>query len=131
MRDFKKIKAWQLADDFAVSIYGTTRDRFPNDERYGLTSQIRRAAVSVPSNIAEGAKRRHPKDYLRFLDMAYGSLAEVEYQLHLAHRLGYLRDDEYELLSAQRFAVGRTLYGLIATVREQIGRQHAPETSET
>ena len=119
MRDFTKIRAWQLADDLAVAIYGITKKRFPDDERYGLTSQIRRAAVSVASNIAEGAKRSHPGDYLRFLEIAYGSLGEVEYQLHLAHRLGYLSDEEYDALKAQRFEAGRSLYGLIATVRGQ------------
>jgi four helix bundle protein len=121
MRDFKKIKAWQLADDLAVAVYTATSRSFPRYELFGLTSQIRRAAVSVASNIVEGSKRRHHRDFLRFLDMANGSLAEVEYQLHLAKRLGYLSDTEYTGLAAQREEAARTLHGLIAAVEKEAG----------
>ena len=89
MRDYTKIKAFNIADDFVVDIYKHTKC-FPKEERYGLTSQIRRAAVSVPSNIAEGASRRHKRDYLHFLYISRGSLAEAGYLLHLSNRLDYI-----------------------------------------
>jgi four helix bundle protein len=85
---FKDLKVWQKAYALALASYRWT-GYFPEVERFGLTSQIRRSAVSVPSNIAEGYARAHTGDYLRFLRMAYGSLAELETQLMLARDLGY------------------------------------------
>ena len=119
MRDFKKIKAWQMADDLTVAIYAAAGKCFPSEERYGLTSQIRRAAVSVASNIAEGARRRHKKEFLHFLDTANGSLGEVEYQLHLARRLGYFGEEEYLPLAGQEDELSRTLYSLITSVEKE------------
>ncbi|MBT3390787.1 MAG: four helix bundle protein [Chloroflexi bacterium] len=118
-RDFKKIIVWQKADDLAVAIYGITHSYFPDAEKYGLTSQIRRAAVSVAANIAEGSGRHTPADFLRFLGFAQGSLSEVEYHLHLAHRLGYVDDAVYQNLEDQRAEVGRVLTGFIKAVRKQ------------
>src|SRR5437870_13646714 len=92
-RDFTKIKAWQLADDLAVLVYKVTR-QFPREEIYALTSQLRRAASSVPANIAEGANRSSKKDYAHFLSVASGSLAETRYFLHLSKRLGYVAGEE-------------------------------------
>ena len=115
MRNFKKIRAWQLADDLAVAVYEATAG-FPRNEQFGLTAQMRRCAVSVASNIAEGSKRRHNPDYLRFLDIANGSVAELEYQVHLAHRLKYLSEERYTNLAAKVEEVARTLYGLIVYV---------------
>ncbi len=80
-RDFKNIKAWQYADDLAVSVYSKTKS-FPREELYGITSQLRRAVVSVPTNIAEGASREHKREYLHFLYIARGSIAETEYLLY-------------------------------------------------
>src|SRR5437867_2666267 len=77
-RDFKKIKAWQKADDLAVNVYEITRT-FPKEEIYGMTSQMRRAAISVAANIAEGSARNTVRDYLHFLNLAEASLIEVEY----------------------------------------------------
>jgi four helix bundle protein len=91
MRDFRKIKAWALADDLAVAVYEVSKS-FPREEIYGITSQIRRAASSVAANIVEGASRESAKDYAHFLQIARGSLAETQYFLHLAKRLGYLKD---------------------------------------
>ncbi len=88
MRNFKNIKAFQLSDNLVVEVYKVTK-YFPKEELYGLTSQLRRASLSVPTNIAEGASRQHKRDYLNFLYIARGSLAETEYLLHLANRLGY------------------------------------------
>ena len=91
MRDHTKLRAFEVADELVLLVYEHTRE-FPRSEQFGLTSQLRRAAVSIASNIVEGCARQSPGDYLRFLDMAYGSSRELEYQLSLARRLGYLTD---------------------------------------
>ncbi len=119
MRDFRKIKAWQLADDLAVAVYEASK-AFPREEIYGITSQIRRAASSVAANIVEGASRESAKDYAHFLQIARGSLAETQYFLHLAKRLGYLGDaqaDQVEALAKESFAC---LHGLILAVRKEV-----------
>jgi len=118
-RDFKKIKAWQHADNLAITIYHQTKD-FPKEEIYGITSQLRRAAVSVAANIAEGAARGHKKEYLQFLYTARGSVAEIEYLLHLSNQLEYLRDDRYKKLEELREQTAKTLYGLILAVENEI-----------
>jgi four helix bundle protein len=118
-RDFKKIKAWQYADDFAVLVYCKTKS-FPREELYGITSQLRRAAVSVPANIAEGASREHKREYVHFLYVARGSIAETEYLLHLAKRLEYLQNNEYEELEDLRKETARTLHGLINSVKKEV-----------
>jgi four helix bundle protein len=118
-RDFHNIKAWQLADDFAVAVYRATA-AFPRHEVYGLTSQLRRSAYSVPSNIAEGCCRSTRADYLRFLDMAWGSLSEARYQLHLARRLEYLSAEAYASLEALAEETSRTLHGLMKAVRAEL-----------
>ena len=94
-RDFAKIKAWKHADDLCVAIYKLTR-QFPKEELYGIVSQIRRAAVSIPTNIAEGSARKSAKEYINFLYVAKGSLAETEYLLYLSNRLDYLTKEEFE-----------------------------------
>ena len=88
MRDHTKLRAFELADEVTIMIYRVTRT-FPREEIYGLTSQMRRAAVSVPSNIVEGCARKSQTEYLRFLEIALGSLRELHYQFNLAMRLGY------------------------------------------
>ena len=117
-RDFKNIKAWQYADELAVLTYSRTKS-FPKEELYGITSQLRRAVVSVPANIAEGASRGHKKEYVHFLYVARGSIAETEYLLHLANRLGYLQDVEYKELEGVRRETAKTLHGLIKSVKEE------------
>jgi four helix bundle protein len=89
MRNHEKLRAFALADEVALSIYRITRD-FPKEEVYGLSSQMRRASVSVPSNIVEGCARLSLVEYRRFIEMAYGSLKELHYQFSLAERLGYI-----------------------------------------
>jgi len=89
MRDHTKLRAFELADALTIAVYRATQ-AFPRDEIFGLTSQLRRAAVSIPSNIVEGCARHSEAEYLHFLDMAYGSAREVEYQIGLSHRLGFL-----------------------------------------
>ncbi len=110
--DYKTNKAWQRCDDLVMLVYEATLG-FPREELYGLTSQIRRAAVSAATNIAEGSGKGSVKDYLRFLYQARGSLAEVEYYIHLAGRLGYLSKEKREILSEAQKEAGRALQGLI------------------
>ena len=121
MRDYTKIQAWKLADDFTVAVYQQAHN-FPKEERYGLSSQLRRASYSVPANIAEGSSRESKRDYLHFLYIARGSLSEAQYFVHLAHRLGYLVDPDAEKLSEQIQAVFRCLHGLIQAVERESGR---------
>lgn len=91
MRDHRKLRAFNLADELVLNIYRITR-LFPREELLGLTSQMRRAAVSVPSNIVEGCARESQSEYLRFLEIAFGSLRELHYQFGLSERLGYLEN---------------------------------------
>ncbi|HLC03793.1 MAG TPA: four helix bundle protein [Anaerolineales bacterium] len=119
-RDFKKIVAWQRADDFVLNEYKLTDKTFPPDERYGLTSQIRSAAVSVAANLAEGSGRETLQDFRRFVYQAQGSLSEVEYYLHLANRLGFIEESEYKKLASERADVGRTVQGFIYWLNDQI-----------
>lgn len=114
-RDFKNIKAWQFADKLALGIYKSSQ-HFPKEELYGLVSQIRRAAVSVPANIAEGSARNSDKEYIQFLYIAKSSLAEVEYLLHLSHNLGYLDDADFMSLDNVRIEAAKTLHGLIISI---------------
>ena len=118
MPNFKAIKAWQKADDLVVEVYNRTKS-FPPDERYGLTSQMRRAAVSVCANIAEGSGRGSLADYIRFLFIAQGSQSELEYLLHISHRLGYLSKTVYEDLSDRQSQAGRMLRGFITAKQRQ------------
>ena len=121
MRDYSKIEAWRLADDFTVAIYERTRV-FPREELYGLTSQLRRAASSVAANIVEGSARESKKDYLHFLYIARGSLAEAQYFVHLARRLGYLPEADMTALTAQGRQTFACLHGLIQAVEKEAGK---------
>ena len=116
MRDHTKLKAFELADALALEIYRETV-AFPKEEHYGLRAQIRRAAVSTPSNIVEGCARHSEADYLRFLDIAYGSARELEYQLSLAKRLDYLSADRYRRLADRAAEVAKVINGLIRALR--------------
>ena len=118
MRDHRKLKAFELADKLALLVYRETRS-FPKEEIYGLTSQMRRAAVSTSSNIVEGCARNTEKDYIHFLDTAYGSAKEVEYQASIARRLGFLRANKLEEDAAE---VARVLNALINSLRTGGGK---------
>lgn len=109
----KDLDVWKLSMDLVKDIYSVTTG-FPGTERYGLTQQIRRAAVSVPSNIAEGSARKYPREFIQFLYYALGSTAELETQLELAKRLGYLKDDTEP--NAKLSRIGAMLVKLIRSI---------------
>lgn len=121
MRNYKNIHAYKLADKLAVEIYKLTQS-FPKHEIYGLTSQLRRSAVSIAANIVEGANRQHLKDYLNFLFIARGSLAEAEYLLNLALQLNYLTTQEHVYISKYKNDAAKTLFGLINSVKKETER---------
>ena len=108
MKDFRQLQIWQRAHQFVLSLYPATRN-FPGDELYGLTSQIRRASVSIPSNIAEGCGRHGDPELARFCRIAMGSASEVEYQLQLASDLGYLPAESYSSLNDDLVALKKML----------------------
>lgn len=112
---FRNLTTWQKAYELGLHIYRASRN-FPAAEQYSLTSQLRRAAVSVAANIAEGYERQHRKEYLQFLNIARGSLGEVETYLHYAKDLGYLSAEAYSDLETKRQEVGRLLKGLIRSL---------------
>ena len=118
-KNYRNIKAWQLADKLVKEIYTDIRG-FPDTELYGTTSQLRRAAVSVPCNVVEGSSRKNNKDYLRFLYIAKGSLSETEYLLSLSESLGFLKKDHYSHLDKLCQESAKTLYGLIQSVSQNI-----------
>ena len=113
---YRDLIAWQKAMHLVTDIYDATRE-FPSDERYGLTNQLRRAAVSVPSNIAEGQARFSSKEFHHFLSLARGSLVEIETQLMIAENLGYLPSNQTRPLLEGAAELGRVLNGLIASIK--------------
>ena len=116
MKDYKKLSVWELAHGLAVNVYKATAD-FPKDEQYGLSSQIRRACVSIPSNISEGCGRSGDAELGRFLQIALGSANELEYQLLLAHDLQFVSHEVYNNLNDQVDHVRRMLISLIKKTR--------------
>lgn len=100
MHNFRELKVWQRSMEVAKAVYETTA-KFPANERYGLTSQINRSAVSIPSNIAEGAGRNSDKEFIQFLSIALGSAFELETQLILAKSFGLINIDQFDLLQNQ------------------------------
>ena len=110
MRAHENLEVWKKAIDFVVEVY-THTDKFPSDERFGLTSQLRRAAVSIPANIAEGAARATNKDKLRFLSISQGSTSEVETELVVSQRLGYITQEELTNLLQKTEELARMMYG--------------------
>jgi four helix bundle protein len=111
MKSFRELRVWQKAIDLVEEIYLRTQ-KFPREETYGLTSQIRRAVVSIASKIAEGHTREHIKEYLHHLSMAQASLAEVETQLEIAARLKYIPRAQLSALLDESGALGKQLYAL-------------------
>ena len=111
MRPHEKLEAWSLAMNFVVEVYRTT-ETFPKEEKFGLTSQIRRAAVSIPANIAEGAARKSDKEFIHFLSNAQGSASELDTELIIAHHLSYIPDGRFAELQAVLDKSGRLITGL-------------------
>lgn len=116
MNSYKDLIVWQRAIDLCVEIYKTT-DLFPKTEQYGLTSQVRRCAVSIPSNIAEGQHRKGIGEFIQFLYISYGSAAELETQLLIAHKIGILSEVNYILLVDRLSEIIRMLNKLISSLK--------------
>lgn len=115
-KGYQKLIVWQKADELAYQIYLTT-ENFPKKEQYGLTSQIRRAAVSVPTNITEGMGRQGRKELKHFVNISLGSLAEVEYLLSFCSRLGILNHNDFIRLESLRNEVGALLWKFFIGIR--------------
>jgi four helix bundle protein len=118
-QSYRELIAWQKAMKFVIQIYRATQE-FPREERYELTNQLRRAAVSVPSNIAEGQARYSQKEFHHFLSQARGSLVEIETQVLIARDLTYLSPVKADALLAAAEELGRILNGLIASIRNRV-----------
>lgn len=118
LRNYRELEVWQQSMQLAEIVWRLS-SRFPAEERFGMTSQVRRAAMSVPANIAEGAERHGTREFLQFLGVASGSLAETETFLLLAERLGLLPADRAKATLEQAATVGRLLHGLKRSLRER------------
>jgi four helix bundle protein len=108
----KKLEAWKQSMDLVVDIYEATKD-FPHQEIYGITNQVRRAAVSVPSNIAEGAARQTKREFMNFLHVAQGSLSELDTQMEIATRLGFIDSKRRQSLNEKMVPIDKMITGLI------------------
>lgn len=108
----KKLEAWKQSTDLVVEIYNVTND-FPHQEIYGLTNQVRRAAVSIPSNIAEGAARQTKKEFTNFLHVAQGSLSELDTQIEIANRLGFINSKCRQSLDEKMEPIDKMITGLL------------------
>ncbi len=128
MRDFRKLTVWHQSVEFAKEIYMIT-EQFPGKEKYGLCSQLQRAAVSIPSNIAEGSARRTSVDFARFLDIALGSAFEVETQLIIANQIGYLNIETFEKLLKELTIIQKQTNRLRTTILELPSAADDPQKS--
>jgi four helix bundle protein len=117
MMQYEKLEAWQLSHKLALDIYAAT-ERWAKSERYEMTSQVRRAALSVPANIAEGSGRYGPRELRKFPNIALGSLAELSYLLCFARDRGHLPSTEWEALESLRARAGKATWGLLRSVAE-------------
>jgi four helix bundle protein len=122
MFNFEKLEVWQKAIDFADLIYSETR-AFPSDERFGLTNQLRRAAVSISSNIAEGSSRSSKSDFARFVEIATGSVFEVISQAFIAHRQSFLSEDQFRKIYTDAEELSRMLSGLRKSLLSTLNSQ--------
>jgi four helix bundle protein len=111
MNNYKKLNVWQNSHSLTLKIYEATKS-FPKEELFGLTSQMRRAAVSIPSNLAEGTSRRSAKEFSRFIEIAQGSAFELEYQLFLSLEIGYLKSEAFNSINALLIRVLKELHNL-------------------
>jgi four helix bundle protein len=118
MQSFKELNVWQASTSLCILVYKTTKS-FPKDELYGITSQIRRCSVSIPSNIAEGFNRQSTKEFIQFLQIAFGSSAELETQLIIAKELNYLDEPTFNHLVQELTSIRKMLSGLIKSLRKR------------
>ena len=116
MKDFRNLLVWERGHKFTLAVYALTRT-FPKEELYGITSQLRRSASSIPTNIAEGCGKGSNAEFNRFLQIAFGSASETEYHLVLAHDLDMLSAEEYAALHSELIEIKRMLASLIQKVR--------------
>ena len=121
MKPYERLEAWQATHQLVLAVYRATQ-KFPADERYGLTSQARRAVFSAAANIAEGSAKKGPREFRRYLDIAAGSLAEVAYILRVARGLRLIDETGYAALEEHRDRTGRLTWGLYASIRRAAGR---------
>lgn len=119
VQNYRQLIVWQKAMELVKEVYNLTKS-FPKEEVYGLTSQIRRAAVSIPSNIAEGQGRDSRKEFLHHISIAYGSLMEVETQILIAKSLNYLKTEETKSVLEQTAETGRLINGLSRSLKSKI-----------
>ena len=119
--DFKKLSVWQLSMDLACEIYKAIRV-LPIEERFGLSDQMRRAAISIPSNIAEGQRRNSDKEFIHFLSISRGSAAELQTQLILCNRLEYLKEEYIIEIISQLESIDRMLVGLITSINNRFNQ---------
>ncbi|MEQ1760622.1 MAG: four helix bundle protein [Vicinamibacterales bacterium] len=124
-QSFRDLLVWREAMSLVEDVYRATQS-FPTEERYGLSSQLRRAAVSIPSNIAEGSQRKYAKVFVHFLRIALGSRAEVAVQIEIAKRLNLVSVAEHQMLAQRTDAVGRMLNGLISALERPRPPNHQP-----
>lgn len=118
MARHERFSAWQHCHQLVLMVYDAT-SRWPRYELFGLTSQVRRAAVSAPSNLAEGAAKRGAKEFARYLDISNGTLSEVAYLFRVAKDLGYLSEDQWIQLEAKREEAAKSVWGLYASLRKR------------
>ncbi len=118
MHNFRDLKVWQRSIDFVVKLY-EMMDTFPKEEKYGLISQMRRSAVSIPSNIAEGTGRGSNTEFARFLEFSLGSLNELLTQIEIANRVGYFKQEDYEYLVSELSQISNMLFGLYKTLQKE------------
>jgi four helix bundle protein len=121
MMPYERLEAWKAAHRLALEVYRVT-DGWPQTERYELTSQLRRAALSIPSNMAEGLARRGPRELRRYLDISFGSLSEISYLLLFARERGLLALEEWESLEELRDRTGRLAWGLLRSAARAVTR---------
>lgn len=122
---YEKLDVWKKAMDLVDSIYDITTG-FPKEEQYGLTSQIRRAAISIPSNISEGSARNSTKDFLRFLSITLGSAAELDTQIRIAERRNFCTQEQSATLQNQLSEIGRMTRGLQKSLSQKLATNHQP-----
>ena len=125
MRDYKKINAWTRSHRFVLGVY-TLTEKFPSDEKFGIISQLRRAALSIPTNIAEGCGRSTERELVRFMDIASGSASEVDYLLYMAMELKYIDQNKYDRANNELTEIRKMISGYIKTVRNSKANSNKP-----